>query len=179
MQKKIWFLCSHLCYTSCFSSLQFPSSLSVSPSLDVSSTWANMSAIKASSRRFRTLYTSSSCFLRCVRNTKSVTFYVNMTSYDIENKIWSKKQFIILISKIPDVLICDDKGLTERLSRVKPNSRVLLYGGGQLARDRSRTGMQGAGNSRQQSLICAPRAHSFIVKHYEMNSWNLFVIMQL
>lgn len=54
--------------------------------------------------------------------------------------------FIIQRAEIPDILVCDDEGLTERLSRVEPDSWVLLHSGGQLARDGSRTGVKGTGN---------------------------------
>lgn len=58
--KRPW---THLCYTLSMSSLPLPSSFRASPSLAASSTWANISAIRASSSLFLTLYTSSSCFL--------------------------------------------------------------------------------------------------------------------
>lgn len=54
---------TNLCYTLSISSLPLPSSFRASPSLAASSTWANISAISASSSLFLTLYTSSSCFL--------------------------------------------------------------------------------------------------------------------
>lgn len=54
---------TNLCYTLSMSSLPLPSSFRASPSLAASSTWANISAIRASSSLFLTLYTSSSCFL--------------------------------------------------------------------------------------------------------------------
>ena len=54
----------YLCYTASVLSSPFPSSFRASSSLPASSTWANMSAISASSSLFLTLYTSSSCFLQ-------------------------------------------------------------------------------------------------------------------
>lgn len=157
------FFLNYLCYTSCLSSLQFPSCLSESPSLDVSSTWANMSAIRASSSRFRTLYTSSSCFLwpkHYLHQYPTHTFI-----------IWNIILCIIQKAEIPDILICDDEGLTERLSRVEPDSRVLLHSGGQLARDGSRTGVKGTGNRWQQGLICASRAYTF------SDVWNIIKLI--
>lgn len=61
----------------------------------------------------------------------------------------------------PDVLICNYEGLAQRLSRVEPHSRVLLHGRGQLAGDGRGAGVQGAGNCRQESLVCAAWADTW------------------
>lgn len=45
---------------------------------------------------------------------------------------------------VPDVFVGHHEGLAERLCGVEPDARVLLHGGGQLTRDGSRAGVQGA-----------------------------------
>lgn len=56
-------------------------------------------------------------------------------------------QCIIQRAEVPDIFVCDDEGLAERLSSVEPHAGVLLHSGGQLARDGSRTGVKSTGNS--------------------------------
>lgn len=46
----------------------------------------------------------------------------------------------------PDVLVCDDEGLAQRLGRVEPHTRVLLHSCRQLTGDWSGAGVQSARN---------------------------------
>lgn len=55
----------------------------------------------------------------------------------------------------PDVLVRDDKGLTQWLCRVEPHSRVLLHGRRQLTSDGGGAGVQSTRNGRQESFISA------------------------
>lgn len=55
----------------------------------------------------------------------------------------------------PDVLVRDDEGLTKRLCRAEPDSRVFLHSSGGLAGDGNSTGVERAGDGRQERLVCA------------------------
>lgn len=58
-----------------------------------------------------------------------------------------------IVSISPDVIISHDEGFTEGLRRVEPHSGVFLHGSGELSGDRSRAGVQGTGQGREQHFI--------------------------
>lgn len=60
----------------------------------------------------------------------------------------------------PNVIVCDYESFAEGLRCVEPDGRVLLHRCGELARDGCRTGVQSAGNSRQQGIVVVTWANS-------------------
>lgn len=62
---------------------------------------------------------------------------------------------VLLCNRSPDVLICNDEGLAQRLCSVEPDPRVLLYGSRKLPGDGSGAGVERARDRRQESLVCA------------------------